>query len=222
MTLNPAQKRISRIALIVMFVAQWAPSSLTTGSVARQSARATQPGCFSILPVLGDFDGDRILDQAELHLAGAHRCIRVRFGESRESHLELRATAQVRGALLTRDINRDNKPDLIYIYQSQSEEPEAWLGDGLGHFDKAEDKNAGAGLRLLLPGDSNPGLFGDVKDERFFLTPEPVSPDLTRRADFDDEISTGPLISWRIDHRELAVCLSCLRERGPPLHAYSF
>src|SRR6266436_4023889 len=94
----PALKRPSRIALAAMIVAQCGLSSFATGHVARQfSARPAQLASLNNLPVFGDFDGDQRLDQADLHLAGGHPCIRVRFGDSRESYLEFPTASQVGG-----------------------------------------------------------------------------------------------------------------------------
>jgi len=93
-----------------MIVAQCGLYSFANGHVARDlGARPAQLASLNNLPVFGDFDGDQRLDQADLHLAGAHRCIRVRFGDSRESHLDSTKTPQVPGTLLTRTSNHDNK-----------------------------------------------------------------------------------------------------------------
>jgi len=213
-------RRFSRIALAAIIVAQCVPSSSASGHGAHQfKAASVHPASIISLSVLGDFDGDRRLDQAELHLAGAHRCVRVRFGNWRETHLELAVTPQMRGAgaLLTRDINQDNKPDLIWVYHSQSEPTEVWLGDGLGHFVKAAD-NSIAGLRELVFGDPNPGFVDSARAERVFLVPGPESNAISRPANLDYEIANPLLIAWHDDHLKVDLYLSCLRERGPPLH----
>ena len=215
---HPAPNCLSRIALAALIVAQCGLSSFANGHVApRFSAGPAQLASLNNLPVFGDFDGDRRLDQADLHLAGAHRCIRVRFGDSRESHLEFYATPEVLGTLLTRDINHDNKPDLIWIYHSQSEPILVWLGDGLGHFLKAAAESVDDGLRALLVGDSDPGIVGGVKDEQVYLTPVPVSSELARPANLENESRTALLIAGRNERRDLGLYLSHLRERGPPL-----
>lgn len=214
-----APKRLSRIALAAMIVAQCGLSSFAKGDVARQfSARPAQFASLNNLPVLADFDGDKRLDQADLHLAGAHRCIRVRFGDSRESHLEFHTTHQVLGTLLTRDINHDNKPDLIWVYHFQSEPMLVWLGDGLGHFLKPAAASVDVGFRALLFGDSGPGIVGLVKDEQVYLTPVPVSSELARTANLENEVRKALLMAGRNGRRDLGLYLSYLRERGPPLH----
>ena len=201
-----------------MIVAQCGLPSFAKGDVTRQfSARPVQLASLNNLPVFGDFDGDQRLDQADLHLAGAHRCIRVRFGDSRESHLEFHTTPQVLGTLLTWDINHDNKPDLIWVYHSQSEPLLVWLGDGLGHFLKAAAESVDAGLRALLFGDSDPAIVGGVKDEQVYLTPGPVSSELARTANLENESRKALLIAGRNKRRDLGLYLSYLRERGPPL-----
>jgi hypothetical protein len=214
----PAPNFLSRTALAALIVAQCGLPSFANGHVApRFSAGPAQLASLNNLPVFGDFDGDQRLDQADLHLAGAHRCIRVRFGDSRESHLEFHATPEVLGTLLTRDINHDNKPDLTWIYHSQSEPILVWLGDGLGHFLKAAAESVDDGLRALLVGDSDPGIVGGVKDEQVYLTPVPVSSELARPANLENESRTALLIAGRNERRDLGLYLSHLRERGPPL-----
>ena len=214
----PAPNRLSRIALAAMIVSQCALYSFANGHVARElSARPAQLASLNNLPVFGDFDGDQRLDQADLHLAGAHRCIRVRFGDSHESHLEFHDAPQVLGTLLTRDINHDNKPDLIWVYHFQSEQMLVWLGDGLGHFLNAAAESVDARLRALLFGDSDPGIVGGVKDEQLYLTPVPVSSELARTANLENESRTALLIAGRGERRDLGLYLSHLRERGPPL-----
>ena len=215
---HTAPNRVLRIALAAMIVAQCGLSSFANNHVVPElSARPALRASLNNLPVFGDFDGDQRLDQADLHLAGTHHCIRVRFGDSRESHLEFRATPQVLGTLLTVDINHDNKPDLIWVYHSQSEQTLVWLGDGLGHFLKAAAESVDAGLRALLFGNSDPGLVGGVKDAQLYLTPVPVSSELARTANLENESRTALLIAGRSERRDLGLYLSHLRERGPPL-----
>lgn len=216
---HPALKRISRIAIAAAIVAQSGPSLFARNQFGIQiDARPAPIAMLTNRPVLGDFDGDGRLDLAELHSAGGRGCIRVRFGDSRESHLELDAAAELRGAVLARDANQDNAPDLIWASPSQSAPAEIWLSDGLGHFAKASNTDAGGRLRALLYGDSHPGLAGDVEDERAFLTPDPVSSEMARTANLDEDNWKPPLTSWRNDRREPELVLFYLRERGPPLH----
>ncbi len=221
MKAHSAPSGISRIALVAIILAQCEPSSFAGVDIADQfSASPAQLASTLSLSVPCDFDGDLRLDEAELHLAGLRRCVRIRFGNSREVHLELDATPQMHGVLLIRDINQDNKTDLIWVYHSELEPPEAWLGDGLGHFAKSADKSTGTGLRALALGDPNPGLVGDSRNERVFLTPDPPSPALACGAIPGDEIANKLLIAWHTEHRKLGEYLSYLRERGPPLHPF--
>jgi len=218
-----AQKRIAFIALIALTIGlittQWGPSS-SPNNLVNDSFTTSLERRFSPIGIstIGDFDGDRRLDQAELHLAGFHRYIQVRFGDSRESHLELGAGAQLIGALLSRDINRDNHPDLIWLSHCQSKSSVVWLGDGFGHFTKAPDTDDDSGLRALLFGDPDNELVGDNQDERFYLTPDPVAVELTRAANLGAAIHRVFLIAEGNGRRDLGLYLSYLRERGPPLH----
>ena len=211
-------KYISGIAFLALIFAQCLPNSSAKSQLASQlSVRPALHASPDNLRLLGDFDGDQRLDRAELHLAGAHCCVRVQFGNSQESHLAFHAP-YLRGALLTRDINHDNKPDLVWVSLFQSERAVVWLGDGLGHFLEAASQSADAGLRTLLFGDPDPGIAGIVKDEHVFLIPDPVSSELAGSEKLDTETCNAVLIAGGNDHRDPGLYLSYLRERGPPLH----
>lgn len=213
-----APKRIFLIPLFAMIVAQCEAYQLAQGRVPHQPhLHPAQLVSLNNCPVLRDFDGDRRIDRAELHVARAHRCVRIRFGDSRERHLELRAL-QSRGVLVSRDVNQDNNADLIWVSHLQSAPSMIWLGDGLGNFIEAIDKIAGSKLLALPFSDSGPGLVGDVKDEQDFLTPDPVSSELARSANLNDKIPNILLPSRRNDRCEPGLGLSYLRERGPPSH----
>jgi len=171
----------------------------------------------NLLSVISDFDGDRLLDQAELHVAGEHRCIRVRFGNSRENHLELSSKAQAHGSLLARDINCDNKVDLIWLSLARSEPSLVWFGDGVGHFSKPA---TGGGDAL------GNGLFGysiaqalTFAEEQVCLTADPISCEQARSANLDQETLDAPGTAYSYQRFDPEPYLSYLRERGPPTHS---
>jgi hypothetical protein len=211
-------KCVTGLAFVAIIIAQLIPSSSAKSQLARQFRVPKPHESLNNLPVLADFDGDQRLDRAELHLAGAHRCVLVRFGNSLESHLDFRDFPQALGTLLTRDINQDNKPDLVWVPRFQSERAVVWFGDGLGHFMGAASTNTDDGLRTLLFGDSDPAILDAVKDEQVFLTPDPPSSDLARAANLEPVLCHAILISGGNDRRDLGLYLFYLRERGPPLH----
>ena len=212
---------ISAIAIIVLILAPWANSSFARSQIrshsSDQRSLPARPNCLS---AIADFDGDRRLDQAELHIAYAHRCIRVRLGDSRETHLDVSNAPRTCALLLARDINHDNKPDLIWVSNTQFEPAMIWLGDGRGHF--AEASNSADEVRELrthIFGQTDPGIVGDSKDGQVYVTPNPVSSDVVRAAQLENEILKSLLSAGRNHRRDLGLYLSYLRERGPPFHS---
>lgn len=202
-----------------------------TGALFGQSSFASNPKSSPsfanrerILPtssnhVLGDFDGDRRLDEADLHVAGEHRCIRVRYGNSREDHLDFRDTVQGCGTLLIRDINHDNNPDLIWISWARWVTPAVWLGDEHGHFFSAADVGIDDQRGVFL-GDFDLAQSSNEAEEQTCVTPDPVSSEPARTAILDNEFS-GVLGDTHRNHLgEPAPYLSYLRERGPPRSSF--
>ncbi|HSB10966.1 MAG TPA: hypothetical protein VLM38_15875 [Blastocatellia bacterium] len=208
-------RTLSLILLVALIVAPFAHSSFATTPIPNSSAHRERLVPLSARPVVGDFDGDLRLDQAELHLAGEHRCIRVRYGNSRENHLEFRAPVNANGALLARDINRDSKPDLIWISSAASESAVVWLGDGTGLFAEATGGDADA-LRDEFFGHPNLTNDGDLTEEQVCLTTDPISCEPARSANLDDESLDASCNSYADQSSDLGPYLSYLRERGPP------
>lgn len=212
---------ITGIAFVAIIVAQCVPSSAAKSQRPPQLRVRPAPHAYlNNLPILVDLDSDQRLDRVELHLAGTHHCLRVRFGNSSESHLAFVDRPHADGTLLTRDINQDSKPDLVWVSHFGSERAQVWLGDGLGHFIAAAYQNAD-GLRTLLFGDPNPAVAGTIKDEQDFLIPDPVSTEFARAANLDPETCNVVLIATGTDRRDLGHYLSYLRKRGPPHHTSS-
>ena len=208
-------KTITNLALTALIVVPFGHQSTRGQAAGESSVGSAQLAPLSYLLVFGDFDGDHLLDQAQPHSAGDHRCIRVRFGNSLESHLEF-GGAQSAGALLARDINHDNKADLIWVYQSQSEPPVVWLSDGLGRFAQAPEFSTDPDLRGMLSGDSNPAVGGDVNDDRACLAPQLVSSELPRAQKLEHVTLKAQVFAGTNCRRDLEIFLSCLQERGPP------
>lgn len=208
-------KRIALVALIAgVFAACITRGTPTSEAPARSIAREV-PFCnVNYLPVLSDFDGDRRLDQAELHFAGAHHCIRVRFGNSRETHLDVDAGPYSGGMLLVRDVNRDRRPDLIWVYHSRPQSALVWLGDGSGNFAKSA-----AGSRAtedFLLGDTDYTEAGSLEKDQVCLVPAPTSSDFPQVASLERDSLRAVMIPCRERRRDLGLYLSYLRERGPP------
>jgi hypothetical protein len=220
---HAATKSIICLALIALFAALWVNSSFAKSQGAsRVSAAPARIAALSYLPLLADFDGDRRLDEAELHSVGTHHCIHVRFGNRHETYLESGPGPHSLGRLLARDVNHDNKSDLIWLSQLRSEPAMVWLGDGLGNFAQIADRSAyESELRSARFGDAEPeigGGFGD--EEQACLAPDPISSELPRAANVETELTTPPVIAGSNSRRDLGLYLSYLRERGPPLHTY--
>ncbi|HWN98711.1 MAG TPA: hypothetical protein VNS63_05515 [Blastocatellia bacterium] len=222
MKLHAVTKSILTIAIAAVIVAASANSLVAKIQAAPQiSAVQAQIAFPSYFPLLDDFDGDLRLDQAEVHSVGAHHCIRVRFGNSRECHLESGVSLLERGALLARDINHDNNSDLLWVSHSRSEPPEVWLGDGLGNFEKAPDKTAyESDLGSLLFGEANSQIVGGsgAGEEEAYLAPDPESSEFLRATNVEADKAALLVIAGCERRRDLGLDLSYLRERGPPLH----
>jgi hypothetical protein len=220
---HAAHRSFTGIALIALFVAPWVHSSLAKS---QRSSRVSPPAriaALSYLPILADFDGDRRLDQAELHSVGTHHHIHLRFGNRRETYLESGAARHTLGRLLARDVNHDNKSDLIWLSQLRSEPAVVWLGDGLGDFSRVADRSVYENeLRSTNFGEAGPELVGDSsEEEQACLAPDPISSELPRTANVETELTTPPVIAGSNSRRDLGLYLSYLRERGPPLHTSS-
>jgi len=165
--------------------------------------------------VVGDFDGDRRIDEAELHVAGEQRSIRVRYGNSRVDHLEFRDAVQGSGALLIRDINHDNNPDLIWISWARSGTRAVWLGDEHGRFFRAADDSVDDQRGAFLGG-FDLAQSSNEAEEQTCVTPDPVSSEPARTAILDNERSEILGAVHRNHPGEPGPYLSYLRERGPP------
>jgi len=135
------------IALIVVPLGHPFPEGQPALRFSEHTQKSATPCYFS---VVGDFDGDHRVDHAEPHSAGAHHCIRVRFGNSFETHLEFGSYAHSSGALIVRDTNRDNHADLIWVSHSRLGPAVVWLGDGLGHFARAAELKDDDDLRGIV------------------------------------------------------------------------
>ena len=218
---HAATKSLICLALIALFVAPWVHSSFAKGQRAsRVSAPPARIAALSYLPVLADFDGDRRLDQAELRSTGTRHRIHVRFGNRHETYLESEAAPHTLGRLLARDVNHDNKSELIWLSQSRSEPAVVWLGDGLGNFAQIADRSAYENeLRSWNFGDAERQISeGLCEEEQACLAPAPISSELTRVANVETELTTPLGIKGSNSRRDLGLYLSYLRERGPPLH----
>jgi len=201
-----------------------------TGALFGQSSFATNPNPSSSFPkreqilptssnrVVGDFDSDRRIDEAELHVAGKHRCIRVRYGNSREDHLELPGAMQPSGTLLIRDINHDNNLDLIWIYWASSAPRAVWLGDEHGHFFRADDSVDAQRSGLLCAFDLTQS--SNEAEEQTCVTPDPLSSEPARTAILDNEFFNVMGAAHRNHPGERGPYLSYLRERGPPRSSF--
>jgi hypothetical protein len=221
---HAAHRGLTGIALIALFVAPWVHSSFAKSQRAsRVSAPPARIAALSYLPILADFDGDRRLDQAELHSVGTHHRIHLRFGNRRETYLESGPAPYTLGRLLARDVNHDNKSDLIWLSQLRSEPAVVWLGDGLGDFSRVADRSVYENeLRSPNFGDAGPELVGDSsEEEQACLAPDPISSELPRATNIETHFTTLLGINCSNSRRDLGLYLSYLRERGPPLHTSS-
>jgi hypothetical protein len=218
---HAVHRSFTGIALIALFVTPWVHSSFAKSQRAsRVGDRPAHIAALSCLPLLADFDGDRRLDRAELHSIGAHHSIYLRFGNWRETYLESGSARHTLGKLLARDVNHDNKSDLIWLSQLRSEPALIWLGDGLGNFAQVADRSLyESELRSQNFGDAEPEIGeGSSEEEQACLAPDPISSELPRATNVETELTTPPVIAGSNSRRDLGLYLSYLRERGPPLN----
>lgn len=217
-TVMISSRRTALVALIAIVFATTVVRGAPTCEAPPEAT--TRPTCnfdLNYLAVVSDFDGDRRLDQAEIHLAGAHHCIRVRFGNTRETHLDFGTRPHSNGVLLVRDANRDNRPDLIWVYRSRSESVVIWLNDGAGHFTRSSDGSRDAVPDSLF-GDNNYARTGGLECKEISLAPARPASDFEQVASVEGEAFKA-VMNPRLDlRRDLGLYLSYLRERGPPQH----
>jgi hypothetical protein len=211
-----APKSIAGVGLLVLILTPWSYAFSVSSAPSRPIGDPFPLlALLNQFPVLGDFDGDRRLDHAELHVAGQHHCIRVRFSNSGERHLLLQ-TSSGSGILISQDVNNDANPDLIWLTE---EKPTVWISDGVGHFALGGDKATEEfGLRPLFFGDPASVIFGDLSEEQVLLTLDPASFELAPAALETANPPSTIAHCLRIRDR---LYLSFLRERGPP-HKTSF
>lgn len=102
--------------------------------------RASRQISFSVPSLLvADFDGDRILDQAELLSHGRRKVIQLNYSAAATTTLHFSTlTAQV-GRLRTQDIDDDHDHDLIWIPKGRPEQSALWLNNGGGTFTLVQD-----------------------------------------------------------------------------------
>ena len=196
---------------IALFVLQSGPSAC--GQQKAPQIATLKPlasiGCTS---TIGDFDGDRRIDHAEFHQAGAHRCIRVRFANDSETHLTFTGTFAP-GTLLSTDVNNDHKPDLLWIFHYKLLPAVIWIGDGLGHFASSTSNEDLHSLIFGYPGAKI--VVASSKDSPLCLTNSPICLDLFCAANLNEVHDL--IVSIESNRRrDLGLYLSFLRERGPP------
>lgn len=208
--------RSRRTALVVLVAIVFATPVVRCAPTG-EAPRASMARSFGLnyLPVLSDFDGDRRLDQAELHLAGTHHCIRVRFGNTREIHLDFGTRTHSSGMLLVRDANRDSFPDLIWVYRSRSEPAVIWLNDGAGHFAESNDGSRDVTADSLF-GETDYAETGRIQNKETCLAPVRPSSEFAQSISLDLKYLRTVVIPRHNLRRDPGLYLSCLRERGPP------
>jgi hypothetical protein len=207
-----------RITLVAFVAAVSAVSIAQTSSAGVPPHELWQSvGSGEYLPILSDFDGDHRLDQAELHLAGAHHCIRVRFGNFRETHLDFGTRSHSGGVLLVRDVNSDDKPDLVWTNRFSLESILVWVNDGAGHFaEGSNEDNANAAKALFAETDYT--LIATFGDQEICLAALRPPFDFVAAAILDHD-ACKILITDFFSRPACKLDLSSLRERGPPVLA---
>jgi len=207
--------KLTYLAVIALFVFLSGPGACAQQRVLQAAPFSPAPALFGKTETIGDFDDDRCIDRAELHQAGSHRCIRVRFGNERETHLLFSSSFFSAGTLLTRDINNDDKPDLIWIFHYKLLPAVIWLGDGLGHFASVTSNE---NLHFLIFGYPGAKITdASSRDAPPSLIDSPIYSEQLCTTNLKAEFPLLFVSTVDNDRRDLGIFLSYLRERGPPL-----
>ena len=206
------------VTLALMVALGLAP--LSAGTHPTRQSRNHLPPFNPLLPrsLYADFDGDNQPDEVELDSLGAHRSIRIRFGNSWRSTLYFDTGSDPQGVLLSRDIDHDSDLDLIWMPPGQPQAAVVWLGDGRGNFERAKNLEAYAGKLGALIGEStDSGVSnGSPGDDSPYASVPSTSCGLAPSNRV--EITAQSHLAAPRHHRRrgLMLCLAYLRERGPP------
>jgi hypothetical protein len=200
---------------IALFVLQSGPGTCAQQRALQAATFSPAPALFGKTETIGDFDDDQCIDRAELHQAGRHRCIRVRFGNERETNLLFSSSFFSHGTLLTRDINNDHKPDLVWIFHYKLLPAVIWLGDGLGHFASVRSNEDLHDVIFGYPGAKI--IDASSKDATPSLLDSPVYSEQLCATSLRAEFPLLFVSTIDNGRRDLGLYLSYLRERGPPL-----
>jgi len=186
--------------------------------------QSIQPERYSIppLPVLAyvDFDGDDLPDLVELVSNGIQKNIHLAFGSNWTANLHFSTESPQAGRLHTRDIDRDNDKDLIWISSQAPVQTALWLNNGVGEFTRVPDTTAYAAEieRLSMDKGQSQSQFSAAEGSRQLAT-GPVAGFWLKRAvhqHFDSaqkEALPAPPLTLGA---ELAAYLACHPKRGPP------
>ena len=205
---------------IALFVLQSGPAVCAQQRTLQAVTFSPAPALFGKTETIGDFDDDQCIDHAEFHQAGSHRCIRVRFGNEREIHLPFSSSLFSSGTLLTRDINNDHKPDLIWIFHYRLLPAVIWLGDGLGHFASVTSNEDLHDLIFGYPGAKI--IDASSTDSPPSLIDSPIYSEELCKTNLKAQFPLLFVSTVDNGRRDLGIYLSCLRERGPPLFPCQF
>jgi hypothetical protein len=105
--------------------------------------------CFGQSLALTDLDGDHIVDQAILAVAGFSKSIHLSFSSSKKpSVLRFDTSSYSHGSLFARDIDHDGDIDLIWSDLINPDNVIVWLNDGTGQFERVGDHYYDDGFTL--------------------------------------------------------------------------
>lgn len=157
------------LARILAFVLSW--SMLATVSIfsipreIRQVQAGPAPLLAGALPaqVFADFDGDRLLDRAELISHGFQKIIRLTLSSRPAPNLDFYAEFLQPGKIFVEDIDRDSDDDLIWISAERPIHAVLWLNNGIGELARVSEPEAYAAyasaFTRLTAGESRNGIL---------------------------------------------------------------
>jgi len=116
--------------------------------------------CSPPAPAVADFDGDLLLDRAELISNGFQKNIHLTFSSHWKPSLHFSSEIQQPGSIYAEDIDRDSDNDLIWVSDGQLSYTALWLNNGIGELARVSEPAAyAAEIHRLIAGGSREGLI---------------------------------------------------------------
>jgi hypothetical protein len=215
-----------RKKLALLLIVAVAAATVEMGP-ARDSRQRRLSSSFTPLPVrflaptqaVMDFDGDRLLDRAELTSDGFHKNIHLTLSSPWVTTLSFFTETPQTGSIHAEDIDHDGDNDLIWVSDQQPAQSALWLNNGTGQFDRIADASAYmTEIERLVSDESRGGVIALSGGEQFLAT---WASGYSLLARSDDRLPLAPHSvtlpgPGRNCAAELTPCIARYPKRGPP------